>query len=77
MRTAINRAAREGVRGEWVTWSEAPLALRTQVAELSEEWLAAKGLPEMGFTLGGLDELADPRRPLPGRGRPGRPGAPG
>ena len=30
------------------------------MAELSEEWLAAKGLPEMGFTLGGLDELDDP-----------------
>jgi len=60
VRTAINRATREGVHAEWVTWSEAPIALRTQVAELSEEWLAAKGLPEMGFTLGGLDELEDP-----------------
>ena len=26
---------------------------------ISEEWVADKGLPEMGFTLGGLDELAD------------------
>ena len=60
VRTAINRATREGVRAEWLVWSEAPIALRTQVAELSEEWLAAKGLPEMGFTLGGLDELDDP-----------------
>lgn len=59
VRTAINRAAREGIRAEWVVWSQAPMALRAQVAELSEEWLAAKGLPEMGFTLGGLDELAD------------------
>jgi phosphatidylglycerol lysyltransferase len=60
VRTAINRATREGVHAEWVVWSEAPISLRTQVAELSEEWLAAKGLPEMGFTLGGLDELDDP-----------------
>ena len=42
-----------------ITWSDAPIALRTQIAELSEEWLAAKGLPEMTFTLGGLDELDD------------------
>ena len=60
VRTAINRAAREGVHAEWTVWSAAPLALRAQVAELSEEWLSAKGLPEMGFTLGGLDELDDP-----------------
>jgi lysylphosphatidylglycerol synthetase-like protein (DUF2156 family) len=60
VRTAINRAARERMRADWVTWADAPIALRTQVAELSEEWLAAKGLPEMGFTLGGLDELDDP-----------------
>jgi phosphatidylglycerol lysyltransferase len=59
VRTALNRAAREGVRAEWVVWSEASTAMRAQVAELSEEWLATKGLPEMGFTLGGLDELAD------------------
>ena len=59
VRTAINRAARDGVQAQWFTWSQAPLALREQIARLSEEWLAAKGLPEMGFTLGGLDELAD------------------
>ena len=59
VRTATHRAQREGVCAEWVSWAEAPIALRTQVAELSEEWLAAKGLPEMGFTLGGLDELED------------------
>ena len=61
VRTAINRAAREGVRarvGHLVGGAAARCG--TQVAELSEEWLAAKGLPEMGFTLGGLDELDDP-----------------
>ncbi|SCX57088.1 Lysylphosphatidylglycerol synthetase, C-terminal domain, DUF2156 family [Klenkia marina] len=60
VRTAINRAARDGVEAVWLRWDEAPLALREQVARSSEEWLAGKGLPEMGFTLGGLDELADP-----------------
>ncbi|MDQ1662166.1 MAG: phosphatidylglycerol lysyltransferase [Blastococcus sp.] len=59
VRTAMNRAAREGVTEQWFTWSRAQLGLRAQIARLSEEWLAAKGLPEMGFTLGGLDELAD------------------
>lgn len=59
VRTAVHRAARDGVAAQWFTWSQAPLALREQIARLSEEWLAAKGLPEMGFTLGGLDELTD------------------
>jgi lysylphosphatidylglycerol synthetase-like protein (DUF2156 family) len=59
VRTAVNRAGREGVEARWITWSQAPLALREQITRLSEEWLAAKGLPEMGFTLGGLDELTD------------------
>jgi lysylphosphatidylglycerol synthetase-like protein (DUF2156 family) len=59
VRTALNRAAREGVTARWTTWSEAPRALRDELVRLSEEWLARKGLPEMGFTLGGLDELAD------------------
>jgi phosphatidylglycerol lysyltransferase len=59
VRTATNRAAREGIRAEWVTWSQSSSALRAQLTELSEEWLSTKGLPEMGFTLGGLDELAD------------------
>ncbi|MBW8767038.1 MAG: DUF2156 domain-containing protein [Geodermatophilales bacterium] len=59
VRTAVNRARREGVEASWVTWSDAPRAVREQITELSEEWLAAKGLPEMGFTLGGLDELSD------------------
>ncbi|HEV7871288.1 MAG TPA: DUF2156 domain-containing protein [Modestobacter sp.] len=59
VRTALNRAHREGVQARWLTWSETALGLRQQVVRLSEEWLAAKGLPEMGFTLGGLDELTD------------------
>ncbi|MCU1669346.1 MAG: rhomboid family intrarane serine protease [Blastococcus sp.] len=60
VRTALNRATREGLEYRWISWSQAPLALREKVARLSEEWLADKGLPEMGFTLGGLDELTDP-----------------
>jgi phosphatidylglycerol lysyltransferase len=60
VRTALNRADKAGITAEWVRYAEAPLALTDQVRAISEEWVADKGLPEMGFTLGGLDELADP-----------------
>jgi lysylphosphatidylglycerol synthetase-like protein (DUF2156 family) len=60
VRTALNRAAREGITAEWWTYSEAPHELVDQVRHISKMWIADKGLPEMGFTLGGLDELNDP-----------------
>jgi phosphatidylglycerol lysyltransferase len=76
VRTALNRARREGLEARWTTWAQAPPALRDQLAGLSEQWLAAKGLPEMGFTLGGLDELADDAvRCLVAVDREGRPSA--
>jgi lysylphosphatidylglycerol synthetase-like protein (DUF2156 family) len=59
VRTALNKAAKAGITAEWLTFGHAPLALTDQVRAISEEWVAEKGLPEMGFTLGGLDELAD------------------
>ncbi|SEM09547.1 bifunctional lysylphosphatidylglycerol flippase/synthetase MprF [Streptacidiphilus jiangxiensis] len=61
VRTALNKAGKAGISGHWYTWPTAPLAVQEQVRALSEEWVADKGLPEMGFTLGGLDELDDPR----------------
>ena len=61
VRTAVNRARREGVTACWTAWSAAPAAVREQVRALSAEWSAGKGLPEMGFTLGGLDEVDDPQ----------------
>jgi phosphatidylglycerol lysyltransferase len=60
VRTALNRAARERITAEWWSYSEAPLELVDQIRHISEKWMADKGLPEMGFTLGGLDELNDP-----------------
>ena len=60
VRTALNRAGRAGITAEWLAWRDAPLAVTDQIRAISEEWVADKGLPEMGFTLGGLDELADP-----------------
>ncbi|MFC4949572.1 bifunctional lysylphosphatidylglycerol flippase/synthetase MprF [Pseudonocardia sp. GCM10023141] len=59
VRTALNKAEREGIKAEWLTFSHAPLAITDQIRAISEEWVADKGLPEMGFTLGGLPELAD------------------
>jgi lysylphosphatidylglycerol synthetase-like protein (DUF2156 family) len=59
-RTALNRARREGVRAHWTTYAEATPSERKQIQEISEEWIADKGMPEMGFTLGGTEEMKDP-----------------
>ena len=60
VRTALNRAAKEEITAEWWSYPEAPRELTSQIRRISERWVADKGLPEMGFTLGGLDELNDP-----------------
>ncbi|TCN51251.1 lysylphosphatidylglycerol synthetase-like protein (DUF2156 family) [Rhodococcus sp. SMB37] len=60
VRTSLNRATKQGIEARWTTFAEAPLSVTSQIVEISEEWVADKGLPEMGFTLGGLDELKDP-----------------
>lgn len=60
IRTARNHAKKEGVTAKWTTWAEAGVVLREQIEALSEQWAATKALPEMGFTLGGVAELADP-----------------
>jgi lysylphosphatidylglycerol synthetase-like protein (DUF2156 family) len=60
VRTSLNRAAKMGITATWDRYAGLPHALRAQVGEVSEEWAAQKRVPEMGFTLGGLDELEDP-----------------
>ncbi|MDA3804945.1 DUF2156 domain-containing protein [Clavibacter sp. CT19] len=60
LRTATNRAARDGVDALWGTYRGLPEPLRRAVDALSGDWVDAKALPEMGFTLGGLPELDDP-----------------
>ncbi|MBF4619512.1 DUF2156 domain-containing protein [Clavibacter sp. VKM Ac-2873] len=60
IRTATNRAARANISAQWTSWSEITLKTRSQLTALSEAWVSEKELPEMGFTLGGLDELTDP-----------------
>lgn len=60
VRTALNRATKEGIATEWHTYGALPVGLRDQIHAISEDWVSQKGLPEMGFTLGGIDELDDP-----------------
>lgn len=60
IRTALNRAKKEHVTAVWTTFDSAPFSLTRQIIAISEEWVADKGLPEMGFTLGGIEELRDP-----------------
>ncbi|AZA11374.1 phosphatidylglycerol lysyltransferase domain-containing protein [Corynebacterium gerontici] len=57
IRTARNRAGKEGVSTVWGSWEEIGPELQRKVEELSEAWVAEKALPEMGFTLGTLEEL--------------------
>ncbi|WP_444964470.1 bifunctional lysylphosphatidylglycerol flippase/synthetase MprF [Pseudarthrobacter enclensis] len=59
VRTALNRAAKLGVHAVWGSYHSLPAALRLRLNEVSEEWAAGKSVPEMGFTLGGVDELDD------------------
>lgn len=60
VRQPYRRGARDGLRAEWTRWQDLPTALAVQLDALSEQWIAEKALPEMGFTLGGVDELKDP-----------------
>ncbi|HEU5330768.1 MAG TPA: DUF2156 domain-containing protein [Thermomicrobiales bacterium] len=61
IRTALNRAEREGITYELLNAGQVDAALRAQLRAISNAWTAEKGLPEMGFTLGTLDELDDPQ----------------
>jgi hypothetical protein len=61
VRSALNRAVKEGVEFRMVVLAEQSWALVTQVRAVSEEWVGDKGMPEMGFTLGGVDEALDPQ----------------
>ncbi|WP_162257736.1 rhomboid family intramembrane serine protease [Agromyces sp. Root81] len=60
VRQALNRGIKEGMTTVWTSWSELPLATVAEINAISEEWVAEKELPEMGFTLGGMEELKDP-----------------
>jgi lysylphosphatidylglycerol synthetase-like protein (DUF2156 family) len=59
IRTARNKAARANVRPVWCALRHAQPQILAQVRQMSQEWLDTKGLPEMGFTLGGVAEALD------------------
>src|SRR5262249_3579956 len=51
VRTALNKAAKEGITAQWHSYPQAPPDLAAQIRRISAAWMAGKGLPEMGFTL--------------------------
>ncbi|MFJ6679591.1 bifunctional lysylphosphatidylglycerol flippase/synthetase MprF [Microbacterium sp. NPDC091382] len=59
VRTAVNRAEKEGLTASWVRFRDLTPRHAAQVRDISELWVAERDLPEMGFTLGGMDELRD------------------
>jgi len=60
VRQAHNRGIKEQISTLWTTWDDLSPLIQTQITAVSEQWVSEKELPEMGFTLGGLDELRDP-----------------
>jgi lysylphosphatidylglycerol synthetase-like protein (DUF2156 family) len=60
VRQALNRGTKEGVTTLWTTWDELPITMVNEINAISEQWVAEKELPEMGFTLGAMEELKDP-----------------
>lgn len=60
VRSALNKAGKDGIEFKMVSLAAEPFAVRAQVQAISEEWVGDKGLPEMGFTLGGMEEALDP-----------------
>ena len=61
IRTAINKAKRDNITDMLTTFNDASWDVQSQIVDISEQWAELKALPEMKFTLGGLDELRDPR----------------
>ena len=61
VRSALNKAGKQGVTFRLVALAEEKWSLVAHVRAVSEGWVGDKGLPEMGFTLGGVDEALDPR----------------
>ena len=60
VRTSINRASREEVAFRMTRLRDETWGVQQQLRAISEMWVGDKGLPEMGFTLGTLDEAMDP-----------------
>jgi lysylphosphatidylglycerol synthetase-like protein (DUF2156 family) len=59
VRTALNRAKRDGIRLVEYDPQHTSSQVFAQLAEISREWLRCKKLPELGFTLGDLTTIRD------------------
>jgi len=60
IRSAINRAAREGVKFEMYEGGTIPEAIRGQLVSIGQDWVAQQKLPQMNFTLGTIEDIDDP-----------------
>ncbi|QIK63138.1 DUF2156 domain-containing protein [Leucobacter viscericola] len=60
VRTSINKAGREGITFRMARLADEPWSTLAQVRAISEQWTGDKGLPEMRFTLGTVEEALDP-----------------
>ncbi|WP_121057663.1 bifunctional lysylphosphatidylglycerol flippase/synthetase MprF [Microbacterium telephonicum] len=60
VRTSINRGGRENIEFHLGTLKDEPWGVQAQLDAISGQWVGDKDLPEMRFTLGTLDEAADP-----------------
>jgi phosphatidylglycerol lysyltransferase len=60
VRTSLNRAGREEMSFRMTRLADQPWGIKQQLRAISEMWVGDKGLPEMGFTLGTLDQAEDP-----------------
>jgi lysylphosphatidylglycerol synthetase-like protein (DUF2156 family) len=61
VRTALNQGTKLGITHRLAPLGEQPRGIQVQVRAISSEWVEDKGMPEMGFTLGGVDEALDPQ----------------
>jgi lysylphosphatidylglycerol synthetase-like protein (DUF2156 family) len=60
VRTALNKAAKSEIHFRMVRLQEESFRTVQQVRGICEEWVSGKAMPEMGFTLGSVDEALDP-----------------
>ena len=61
VRTALNQAAKQDISWRLGPLASQPRGIQLQVKAISAEWVEDRDLPEMGFTLGGVDEAMDPQ----------------
>ncbi len=59
VRSALNKADKRGMAFTMCRLSEQSSGVLAQVREISEQWVGEKELPEMGFTLGTVEEALD------------------